>query len=220
MQFSGQPTHWPPAVRYLTVPEASPKLPKELKTLYCANSFATPNPPPKVAIRIITEPADHPALGQRGLFYNGSKKLEPRTWIRDYIGIVHTDVHDQDPTSDYDLTLERRTLPAKNDLASSSYGHAGGEGKQNDRQGEYSVVAIDATKAGNEARFVNDYRGVAEKPNAVFELREWHDRKTGQVVGRRMAIWAGPKGVDRGAEICVSYGKGFWQQRKSETGGT
>ncbi|KAK4050639.1 hypothetical protein OIV83_003365 [Microbotryomycetes sp. JL201] len=174
--------------------------------MYCTPSPSTPNPPPKVHIRLIADDK-HPAHGQRGLF-NGPRKLEPGTWIRDYVGIVHTEL-DSDPTSDYDLTLERRTDPSKEQVAPTA------DNNLNNQQ-SWTVVAIDATRAGNEARYVNDFRGVADKPNAVFELREWKDRKTGQVVGRRMAIWAGPRGVDKQVEICVSYGKGFWRERRQE----
>lgn len=31
-----------------------------------------------------------------------------------------------------------------------------------------------------------------------------------------MAIFAGPKGVAKGEEICVSYGRAFWEFRKNE----
>ncbi|KAM0791735.1 hypothetical protein ACM66B_004003 [Microbotryomycetes sp. NB124-2] len=208
------PSNWPADLQYLICPSPSARLPKDLRAKYCTPSPSTPNPSPRVAIRLIKDP-NHPAHGQRGMFNASSKKLEPGLWIRDYIGVVHTDL-DSDPTSEYDLSLERRTIsPSTSDgLAVAP------TDTKDERDAPWTVVAIDATKAGNEARFVNDFRGVANKPNAVFELREWRDCKTGQVVGRRMAIWAGPKGVDKNAEICVSYGKGFWRERRQEAGAT
>ncbi|ODQ54009.1 SET domain-containing protein [Saitoella complicata NRRL Y-17804] len=68
--------------------------------------------------------------------------------------------------------------------------------------------SVDASKMGNEARMVNDYRGVRDRPNCQFETR---------VVGgeERMAIWAIME-VKKGEELCVSYGKGFWEGRKGE----
>lgn len=100
---------------------------------------------------------------------------------------MHTEA-EADAKSDYDLCLQRE---------------------------DGDVIGIDATTSGNEARFVNDYRGVLERPNAVFELRTW-DLPGGRGQGVRMAIFAGPKGVPKGEEICVSYGRGFWDSRRKE----
>lgn len=157
--------------------------------MYCACCAPSlfPNPPPRLAIK----PPTSPLCGQAGL-YNAGSKIPRGAWIRDYLGVVHLE-KEADSQSDYDLSLER---------------HEDGE-----------VVGIDATTRGNEARFVNDYRGWAERPNAEFQLRSW-EVKDGQGkvvgVGRRMAIWAGPKGVEKGAELCVSYGRGFWMERQKE----
>ena len=60
---------------------------------------------------------------------------------------------------------------------------------------------------GNEARFINDYRGVAAKPNALFEERR---NAAGELC---MAVWSGKEEIKKGQEILVSYGKGFWQAR-------
>ncbi|CEQ42904.1 SPOSA6832_04780 [Sporobolomyces salmonicolor] len=190
------PPNFPPSVTYLSHPAPSRLLPRSLQLAYCTPSPASslPNPPPRVQIRTISDPA-HPAHGQSGLFNASGKKLERGTWIRDYVGLVHLE-KEADPTSDYDLCLER--VPAS-------------EGA------EAEVVGIDATKTGNEARFVNDYRGIRgfQRPNAVFELRTW-DLPGGKGRGVRMAVWAGPHGVEKGSEICVSYGRGFWDQRRKE----
>ena len=86
-------------------------------------------------------------------------------------------------------------------------------------------IGIDAHGMGNEARFINDYRGVAEKANAEF--RECWDGRTGE---RGMGVWVlgegkkasgKGKGVRKGQEILVSYGRGFWGARKDveEEGG-
>ncbi|WYZ35645.1 hypothetical protein EsH8_X_000292 [Colletotrichum jinshuiense] len=85
-----------------------------------------------------------------------------------------------------------------------------------DREAE---IAVDADKGGNEARFINDYRGVAERPNAEF--REVWSHKFQQ---RCMAVWVLPEGkngrgkggIGKSEEILVSYGKGFWGHRKPE----
>jgi hypothetical protein len=93
--------------------------------------------------------------------------------------------HSEPSTSDYDLSLSR-------DLG----------------------IGIDAVRMGNEGRFINDYRGIRSGPNAEF--RE-------HLVGseRRMGVWVlavgksgKGKGINKGEEICVSYGKGFWKSRR------
>lgn len=81
------------------------------------------------------------------------------------------------------------------------------------------VIGCDATRQGNAARFCNDFRGHQPRPNALFELRTWEVKDgQGKVVGegKRMGLWAGPRGIEKGAEICVSYGRGFWQERARE----
>ncbi|CAJ0640405.1 11003_t:CDS:2 [Entrophospora sp. SA101] len=63
---------------------------------------------------------------------------------------------------------------------------------------------------GNEARFINDYRGISKKPNAIFH--EYIDLNTGMV---NMGVWviSGIGKIKKGSEILVSYGKGFWKER-------
>ena len=80
-------------------------------------------------------------------------------------------------------------------------------------------IGIDAAKTGNEARFINDYRGIADRPNAEF--REVWDQG---IKERGMAVYVlregksgKGKGIRKGEEILVSYGKGFWGARKNGT---
>ncbi|KAG8769340.1 hypothetical protein FRC12_005015 [Ceratobasidium sp. 428] len=60
---------------------------------------------------------------------------------------------------------------------------------------------------GNEARFVNDFRGIQSKPNAVF--RQGRDNRG----WLEMSVWSGPHPIKKGDEILVSYGKGWWAAR-------
>jgi SET domain-containing protein len=93
-------------------------------------------------------------------------------------GEVHCDDR---PNSDYDLSLCR--LP------------------------EGVNVGVDASVMGNHARFVNDFRGIAIKPNALFV-----DTKTasGEL---RISIWSSNREIKKGEEILVSYGKTWWRSR-------
>jgi SET domain-containing protein len=131
------------------------------------------------------------------------KDLKAGTFILQYLGEIHislsptSDLPDSstnvDPhaNSNYDLSLDREMR-----------------------------IGIDADKKGNEARFINDYRGIAEKPNAEFK-DVWDERQK----ERGMGVWVLPegkskqgKGIKKGDEILVSYGRGFWGARKEEDG--
>ena len=170
-----------------TTPESVtyPKIPAE--------SLKTPYP----LVNIVTINNDaHPAHGQRGLF--ASQCLEPDAFVCLYLGHVHTNsLSDTDPYSDYDLSYDR---------------DAG--------------LSVDAAKFGNEARFANDYRTIAERPNCEFRDCFVQVKSEKRVDGlkweRRVGIFvlsagkAGKrkKGIEKGEEILLSYGKGFWESRQ------
>jgi hypothetical protein len=151
-----------------------------------------------VRITAITSPA-HPACGQSGLF--ASRDLKPGIFILQYLGEIHAalpSLNNNNPAldphanSDYDVSLDRE-------------------------QG----IAIDADRKGNEARFINDYRGIAERPNAEFK-EVWDDKRK----ERGMGVWVlgegrsgKGRGLRKGEEILVSYGRGFWGARKSSEPG-
>ncbi|KAJ6501712.1 hypothetical protein C8R47DRAFT_1108474 [Mycena vitilis] len=87
---------------------------------------------------------------------------------------------DERPESDYDLSLYRNLN-----------------------------VGIDASKMGNEGRFVNDYRGIPgqDKPNAIFvDIR--------RPLGELGIVIESSRTIKKGEEILVSYGKAWWQARK------
>jgi nuclear pore complex protein Nup98-Nup96 len=107
-----------------------------------------------------------------------------------YLGRVHTSAS-TDGGSDYDLWLDRE-----------------------------ADLAVDAAGRGNEARFVNDYRGVRDRANAEFGTG-WCERWGQLCVGFWVVKGKGKgkgreAGIRKGEEIVVSYGKGFWGQRKDE----
>ena len=149
--------------------------------------------------RIIANPK-HPACGQRGLF--AAQQLEPDSFICLYLGHVHTNsLSDTDAHSDYDLSYDREL-----------------------------GLSIDAARSGNEARFANDYRGITDRANAEFrdcfvqvpsEKRiggtKW-ERRVGIFVLSAGKAGLRKKGIREGEEVLVSYGKGFWEGRKSLAG--
>jgi SET domain-containing protein len=150
--------------------------------------MSTSPTPNTLHIRItpITEPT-HPAYCQYGLF--AAKDLKSDSFIIFYLGLVHAQ-SDADLDSDYDLSFDREL-----------------------------GVGIDSAAMGNEARFINDYRGIDDAPNAEFR-EVWVAMGNGKSE-KRMGVFvlsAGrsgkrAKGIGKGREILVSYGKGFWKER-------
>lgn len=191
------PTDWPEGTKYLRAPSYSKKLPKDkLDTILLSKAGSSSNEPvlttrgPYANVRITQiKDASHPAHGQYGLF--ATQHLPPNSFILPYLGYVH-DQTDLDETSDYDLSLDREL-----------------------------GVGVDASHMGNEARFINDYRGISSGPNAEF--RDILVDVGYGILEKRMGIYvlsAGKsgkkaKGISRGEEILLSYGKGFWAGRQS-----
>ncbi|KAG0223796.1 hypothetical protein BGW42_005534 [Actinomortierella wolfii] len=75
---------------------------------------------------------------------------------------------------------------------------------------------LDASFKGNQARFVNDFRGIRpyeQGPNLGWDL--YVDRRTGQVrMGGKVL-----KRIRAGEEILCTYGKGFWRSRGIKVSG-
>lgn len=193
---SRMPKDWPGEIVYLRAPSYSRKITndafKAIALSLCdlpstEQARRTNGPYTNVKITKISDPS-HPANGQSGLFANQS--LPPDSFILPYLGFVH-DKSETDEASDYDLSLDR----------------------------EFGI-GVDASKMGNEARFINDYRGVASAPNAEF--RDIYVDIGNSKAEKRMGVFvlsAGKsgkrsKGITKGQEILVSYGKGFWTKRQ------
>jgi len=69
-------------------------------------------------------------------------------------------------------------------------------------------IGVDAARAGNAGRLVNDYRCIRSSPNAEFRVGK------GESGALRMEIWTLKCGVPKGEEVLVSYGKGGWNATK------
>jgi len=196
------PKAWPTGIFYLIAPSYSKTLdPTLLSTLRTHSNDAldiplntSKGPCSLVKITPISSPS-HPALGQAGLF--AAKDLKPGTFILQYLGELHVSLRpspglslkiDPHANSDYDLSLDRE--------------HG---------------IGIDADRSGNEARFINDYRSIADRPNAEFK-EIWDERRK----EKGMGVWVlgegksgKGKGIKKGEEILVSYGRRFWGARKA-----
>ncbi|KAK0103398.1 hypothetical protein ONS95_005424 [Cadophora gregata] len=208
------PKNWPTNLPYLTNPAYSPTLkPTHLTALRTRPQETKDLPPntPKgpsslVKITSITT-LTHPANGQSGLF--ATKDLKPGTFILQYIGEIHASPLPNPTTNPEGSPPPSPNPPPIDPHASSNYDLS------LDRE---LGIGIDADRRGNEARFINDYRGVAERANAEFKEIWDPVRKE-----RGMGVWVLPegrsgkgKGVRKGEEILVSYGRGFWGARRGE----
>ncbi|KXS16389.1 hypothetical protein M427DRAFT_31128 [Gonapodya prolifera JEL478] len=152
----------------------------------------------------------HPANGQYGLF--ALHDYPNDSLVCDYIGILHTrllppaEVSSDGTAGIKDPPGDRVTSPHSPHASwdDSDYCVRVGverlevedfdDGEGRSTPGEYEVC-IDAERAGNEARFVNDFRGVAPKPNAQF--RDYVDSTTGE---KRFGIFAKAHSVGRKAK--------------------
>lgn len=186
------PTGWPTDVKYIVNQTYASQLPSKLAMrVRGTGAKSSSSKCAWVKIESITS-ASHPADGQRGLF--ATRKIPPNTHVLDYLGEVHSDEREE---SDYDLSLLRLNT---SEVVEMGVGD------------EPVSIGVDAQDMGNEARFINDYRGVAESPNVEF--------KDHVVNGElKMGVFSGPKGVGKGKEILVSYGKGWWKARNEDWGG-
>lgn len=197
------PKNWPSHLPYLTSPAYSPALTKaHLQSLRTRHTEAsdpareiptTLQPGPSANVKI-TPITDASHPAHGQAGLFAARALSPGTLILPYLGEVHPASAESHASSDYDLWLDRG-----------------------------ADVAVDAARAGNEARFVNDYRGVpgAVRPNAEF-CEVWDDRR-GEKAMAVFVLPAGKKdkgkkcgGIAKGQEILVSYGKGFWGKRRDE----
>ncbi|ORX36658.1 hypothetical protein BD324DRAFT_651144 [Kockovaella imperatae] len=207
------PASWPTETSYLVKCRLSPTFPSALHSfLFDKNTVSSPaaryNPRPVIhpshlSIKVIKDPG-HPANGQAGLFTK--RKIPPGELVIPYLGVIHHSlvadadsdvatiavIPDEHEHSDYDLSLVRISA---HDPLSPFFGY-------------HVSIGVDAAHAGNAARFVNDYRGISSEPNAEFCLGH------GAAGELRMEIWSLKKGIAKGEEVLVSYGKSWWSARK------
>ncbi|KAL2417886.1 hypothetical protein ABEF95_005166 [Exophiala dermatitidis] len=227
------PKNWPPDIIYLTTLHIPPPLsssvlevkpPTGISTdsgggpanplpLITPQAIASPNP--LVRITPITSPS-HPAHGQYGLF--ATRALPPSSFVILYLGTLHGPA--QQPAKSEDEAHSQTSVNANATSSSSTYTTSNYDLSLDRDLG----LAIDASKCGNEARFINDYRGIRPTgPNAEF--RDCLVQVGTSKLEKRIGVFVlspgktgGPraKGIAKGEEIVVSYGKGFWNARKDE----
>ncbi|KAJ3355116.1 hypothetical protein HDU83_004013 [Entophlyctis luteolus] len=226
------PVNWPPDVVYTDDYDLASvgltRLPP-IDTVTAARLKLEQFPPkprahPHARITRITDPR-HPANGQFGLF--ATADLHCGQHVVDYIGEVIRADDDRVKTSDYVLDFG-----------------GGGEGIRISIGGSADAevrLAIDGARVGNEGRMVNDFRGVpappdythksfAKKKSANPEYAGFANKSKANVEFRcyinrsccgemRMGLFVcDARGIKRGQELLVSYGKGYWASRGLDLG--
>ena len=171
-----------PTIEFMTQTPLSSSSEASLFPSTCHQN-STRKPSPKVKIKKILDKG-HPAFGQHGLF--AAETLHAESFILDYVGQVVLDSQ-ASQTSDYTMSFIKGLA------------------------GNIQDLAIDAEKVGNEARFINDYRGISQEPNVKFEN---YRNALGKVC---VGVWVLKRAgkIKKGDEITVSYGKGFWANRRT-----
>lgn len=177
------PAHWPPDVQYISDLPYHSSVPESIRLqLHPKVSSSTTDKHTARPLVLIQIISDSLHPAKGQRGLFAAKKIPARTHIIDYIGEVHCDDR---PGSDYDLSLYRTQ--------------------------DGVSVGVDAQFKGNEARFINDFRGVKPKSNAVFEERRTQEGEL------RMSVWSGSEVIKKGDEILVSYGKAWWKERFPST---
>ncbi|KAK3503965.1 hypothetical protein B0T13DRAFT_445250 [Neurospora crassa] len=243
------PLNWPSNLPYLTAPLFSPLLTPShysaLRTRPPANSIEpldelpadyVAGPCKKAVILPITDKR-HPACGQAGLF--AARDLKPGELVVRYLGEIHPGGEEWGgrlvfpPSEEGEEEKEEGDEDGKTDKVKQLAKEEKEEEqvKYNYKQSDYDLwldhaldLAIDAARCGNEARFVNDYRGVPnpafplgykpqskkeelfmKRPNAEFKV-VWDPQRQ----ERAMAVYvlpAGKKAVGRAREVGVARGE-------------
>ncbi|KAI0076284.1 SET domain protein [Panus rudis PR-1116 ss-1] len=180
--MSKTPAHWPANVLYISEQHYHASVPSSLKSQLCPTNTSAREGKRGHQALVVIRPIREQSHPAHGQYgLFAAKKIPPKSHILDYIGEVHCD---ERPCSDYDLSLYRAQ--------------------------DGTSVGVDASKMGNEARYVNDYRGIRPKPNAIFEERR---NSRGELC---MSVWSMSEGIKKGEEILVSYGKSWWKARVAD----
>ncbi|RPD63232.1 SET domain protein [Lentinus tigrinus ALCF2SS1-7] len=184
-QSTRRPPRWPAHLEYLEQPRYHASVSSHVRELLSPtltrHTMSAQTHLQKAPVAI--QLISDPSHPARGQYgLFATKKIPPRTLLIDYIGEVHCDDR---PESDYDLSLYRTP--------------------------DHVSVGVDAQFCGNEARFINDYRSVKIKPNALFQERR---TESGEL---RMSVWSGSEPIKKGEELLVSYGKSWWRAREQKS---
>ncbi|KAJ3576146.1 hypothetical protein NP233_g633 [Leucocoprinus birnbaumii] len=163
------PARWPKNIQYLRSCQFHVSVTPALRDFVKGNPSIASQLPISYISCVAIRPIKDSAHPANGQYgLFATAHIKPKTRILDYIGEIHCDDR---PTSDYDLSLHR--FP------------------------DGISIGIDAHKAGNEARFINDYRGISERANALFQ-----DNRTSS--GKVKRLWFRMRSLHASAPLRAS----------------
>ena len=150
----------------------------------------------------------HPAAGSFGLF--ATDDIAANTFIRPYLGVLHTKL-DADFHSTYDLSLCHDPRMQSNPLSADPVTAPLEALSLDDAPQDHDPTALylDSRYWGNESRFVNDYRGIAPKPNVEFRSFHQPSHLPQQPDSFQMGLFA-TRPIRKGQELLINYGKSYW----------
>lgn len=156
----------------------------------------------------------HPAIGSFGLF--AAADIPPNTFLRPYLGVLHTKA-DADFHSTYDLSLchdpRLRSRPESIDpnAVSAHLVHLSLDAEPETEEQDPTALYLDSRYWGNESRFVNDYRGIASRPNVEFrsfiQLAPTPSHPLEETF--QMGLFS-IRPIRKGQELLINYGKSYW----------
>lgn len=152
----------------------------------------------------------HPSVGSCGLF--AGDEIASNTFIRPYLGVLHTKA-DADFHSTYDLSLchdarmsSRNQATDGADAVTDELESLALDSEQPTEQSDPTALYVDSRYWGNESRFVNDYRGIAAKPNVEF--RSFLQPQDGSHKFQMGLFSIRP--IRKNQELVINYGKSYW----------
>lgn len=178
-------------------------LPLDEKSPWCPESFHSTS-------RNLTR---HPSAGSFGLF--AAEDIPYNTFIRPYLGVLHRKA-DADFHSTYDLSLCHDPRLAESSSGPEAVADRLQAVSLDETQEEQDPTALylDSRYWGNESRFVNDYRGIAERPNVEFRSFIQHDpassdEPSDESARFQMGLFS-IRPIRKGQELVINYGKSYW----------
>ncbi|KAJ3147484.1 hypothetical protein HDU89_005307 [Geranomyces variabilis] len=72
----------------------------------------------------------------------------------------------------------------------------------------FGPLSVDASEYGNAARCINDWIGIARRPNACFDTY-----RDAEMQSLRVGVWSLNQWIEVDDEILSVYGSGFWKDK-------
>ncbi|KAI8908123.1 hypothetical protein DFJ77DRAFT_513524 [Powellomyces hirtus] len=182
MSTQQEPPNWPTSIEYLITYEWAPSIPYHVKYGYfCLDPEGPPEDeiPTRKVTRSGTSPVEIRILDNPDHPACGERGLFATKRIPPFSWIL-------DYIGVINLTA---SIPPERTYTLSYHG----------------PLSIDASERGNQGRCINDWTGIATRPNADFDV--YRDAVSHEV---RTGVWSLNQWIEIGDEILAVYGGEFW----------